>query len=70
MKKLLIIIFALSITFCLAAQLNYLAALQDARQSEGTDQAIEDAMLLHGFKVDAMDSNPIDFSTKLAALLP
>lgn len=70
MKKLLLIIAALIITYCIAAQLNYLAAMQDAQQSEGTDSAIEQAMLLHGFNVDAMDSTPIDFSTKLAALFP
>jgi hypothetical protein len=70
MKKLSIIIAALVLTYCVAAQLNYLAAMQDARQSIGTDSAIEEAMQLHGYNVDAMDSTPITFGQKLAALFP
>lgn len=69
MKKLSIIVAALFLTFCISAQLNYLSAMQDARQSIGTDSAIEDAMALHGFNVDAMDNTPITFGQKLAALL-
>jgi hypothetical protein len=70
MKKITIIIAALIITFCFAAQLNYLAALQDAKNSEGTDSAIEDAMYLHGFNVDAMSSEPIGYLDRLNAINP
>lgn len=44
--------------------------MQDARNSKGTDAAIENAMYVHGFNVDAMDNMPISFEQKLNALFP
>jgi hypothetical protein len=69
MKKILFITAAMIIAFCIVAELNYRAAIQDAVNSEGTDSAIEQAMLLHGFDVDAMDCTPITFLDKVRAIL-
>ena len=70
MKKLSLIMVALVATYCIAAQLNYMAAIESAKCSKGSDMAIEQAMQWHGFNVDAMDTTPITFGQKLAALFP
>ena len=52
MKKLLLSILLLIIAVILSfAQLNYECALQEARESEGSDSAIEQAMAQRGFNL-------------------
>ena len=68
MRKVFIAVAALAACYCAMAELNYRAALQDARASEGTDQAITNVLHAHGFNKDWNDT--ITFTDKLKALIP
>jgi hypothetical protein len=67
-KITVVTLLTLVTALCVAAQMNYLAAMKAARASERTDAAIEAAMYAHGFRVDAMDTAPTTGSQKITAL--
>lgn len=68
MKKLLFITSLLVIALAIAAQLNYLAAIDLARQTDGSDGDICAAMQLHGFCEDGDVLAYISFTDKVKAL--
>ena len=70
MKKILIVSVIGVVIFAImaAAQINYECALLSARKTSGSDSAIEQAMLNHGFNADANDLTPVKMGTKITAL--
>ena len=68
MKKLIFLAFTAIIVIVLASEFNYARAVKKAKESEGTDLAIEMAMADYGFYIDAMDTSTPNPVTKLRAL--
>jgi hypothetical protein len=68
MKKLIFLAFTAIIVIVLASEFNYARAVKKAKESEGTDLAIEMAMAEYGFYIDAMDTSTPNPVTKLRAL--
>ena len=72
MKKTIKIIFIAYLTaasILQSAQVNYCMAVKNATKSEGTDAAIEEAMMKHGFKIEAMDPKEPTTAEKVIALI-
>lgn len=67
MKACLFIIVCVVCGVLLAAETNYLMAVNAAENCEGTDLAIEETMSEYGFSVDAFDDEP-SMSAKVTAL--
>lgn len=70
MKKLaLVLVLTAAVAIVLlAAQLNYKMAINSAKNSEGSDMAIENAMYQYGFNIDATDCSEPTLLTKIQAL--
>lgn len=69
MKQLSIILTIGAIILHLfAAQSNYQAAIDASTMTDGSDAAIEDAMLQYGFNVDANDLEEPNMLVKIQAL--
>ena len=69
MKHYLILILSAISILLIFSELNYQRALQAAKDSEGTDSAIEISMLQYGFNIDAMDNHEPVIGEKIIALL-
>lgn len=73
MKKLQIRMFVVlmlaQVAFFSIAELNYSNAIKEAIASEGSDAAIQAAMLKHGFKIEALSQTEPTLLDKSAALI-
>lgn len=73
MKKLqirmLVVLVLAQFAFFTIAELNYSNAIKDAVNSEGSDAAIQAAMLEHGFNAQAMGPAEPTLLDKSAALI-
>ena len=67
MKRLLIALSLYAIATVALAETNYQRAIHAAKNSEGTDAAIEESMRGFGFEKDSMEE--ITFTDKIAAII-
>lgn len=64
-----IVLFFAQIAFFGIAELNYCNAIREATACEGSDAAIEQVMLEHGFDIEAMSMTEPNLLQKSQALV-